>query len=68
MIAYLVFITISYYKKNLYSPVVPSIVIFVIAYAVGLLFMTIYSMSCDTVLTCYIYDEELNKQSGGGSA
>jgi hypothetical protein len=43
-------------------------IIFVIAYAVSILFMSIYSMACDTVLTCYIYDEDLNKQTGGGSA
>lgn len=41
---------------------------FIIAYAISVLFMTIYGMACDTVLLCFIYDEELNKQNGGQSA
>ena len=30
--------------------------------------MSIYFMACDSISTCYIYDEDLNKKSGGGSA
>jgi hypothetical protein len=33
-----------------------------------MLFMSIYGMACDTVLMCFTYDEDLNKQTGGGSA
>jgi len=61
MISYLVFTKTQYYMDNLISPVAPSILIFVISYCVGVLFMSIYSMACDSILTCYIYDEDLNK-------
>lgn len=30
--------------------------------------MSIFSVACDAVLTCYVYDEELNKLNGGKSA
>lgn len=30
--------------------------------------MSIYGMACDTVLMCFILDEDLNKMNGGMSA
>ncbi|CAD8120069.1 unnamed protein product [Paramecium sonneborni] len=68
LFSYEIFINVEPYKTELASPVVPSIVCFIIAYMVAILFMSIYSMACDAVLTCFIYDEELNKQNGGMSA
>lgn len=65
MISYLILTNAQYYNENLISPILPCICIFIIAYGVSILFLTIYSMACDAVLTCYIYDEDLNKQNGG---
>jgi hypothetical protein len=40
----------SAYKDKLNSPVVPSLLFFVIAYVIGDLFMSVYGMSIDAIL------------------
>ncbi|CAD8110212.1 unnamed protein product [Paramecium sonneborni] len=68
MIFYYVITTMDYFKEKIFSPVFPCIVVFIIAYALAVLFMSIYGMACDAVLLCFIFDEDLNKQNGGMSA
>jgi hypothetical protein len=38
---------------------------FIIAFAVGILFMAVYSIAMDTIFQCFIVDEA-NQQSKGG--
>lgn len=38
---------------------------FIIAFAVGMLFMSVYSVAMDTIFQCFIVDEA-NQQSKGG--
>ena len=68
LICYLILTEAPAYRDNLFSPTLPCILIVVISFSISSLFMSIYEMACDTVLMCFIYDEDLNKQSGGGSA
>ncbi|KAM3134855.1 hypothetical protein pb186bvf_013024 [Paramecium bursaria] len=68
MIFYYVITTMPYFSDGLFSPVLPCIVVFVIAYCMSLLFMTVYGMACDAILICFIFDEDLNKQNNGQSA
>mmetsp|Transcript_28845 Transcript_28845/g.51375 ORF Transcript_28845/g.51375 Transcript_28845/m.51375 type:complete len:642 (-) Transcript_28845:138-2063(-) len=48
------------YEDDLHSPVFPTVVFFLIAYAIALLFMSVYSMACDAILHCFLADEELS--------
>lgn len=47
------------YEDDIHSPVFPTLVFFCIAYILALLFMSVYSMACDTILHCFLADEEL---------
>lgn len=55
---------INIYSSSLYSPVMPCVFYFFIAYAVGAFFLSVYSMACDTILQCFLIDEELQKSKG----
>jgi choline transporter-like protein 2/4/5 len=40
-------------------------IVFIIAYAVATLFMAVYSVAMDTLLACFIIDENNQKAKGG---
>lgn len=48
-------------KKNLYSPMIPTIICFILSAFVAVIFMSVYDMSIDTILQCFFLDEELSK-------
>lgn len=41
---------------------------FIIAFAVGMLFMSVYSIAMDTIFQCFIVDEANQKIKGGKTA
>ncbi len=41
---------------------------FIIAFAVGMLFMAVYSIAMDTIFQCFIVDEANQKVKGGKTA
>ena len=46
------------------SPVLPMVVVFVLAYLVGSLFMAVFEVAMDTVFLCFLIDEKLHASSG----
>jgi len=44
------------------SPVVPTILYVILGYLVGRLFLTVYSLACDTSLQCFIISEEMRQR------
>jgi choline transporter-like protein 2/4/5 len=60
----LVAMNVNPFKDELSSPIVPLVIIFFIAYGVGLLFMTVYDTAIDTVFMCFLIDEKHNKNEG----
>jgi len=60
--AFLVVTKWSKYSDSLYSPLVPTIVVFVFSYVIGAVYMTVYGLAADTILACFIVDEEINKK------
>ena len=40
------------------SPFIPCLVVFIVAYAAGALFLSVYDITIDSMLLCFIYDEE----------
>merc|ERR1712048_340869 len=60
----LVAMNVNPFKNELSSPIVPLVIIFFIAYGVGLLFMTVYDTAIDTVFLCFLIDEKHNKNDG----
>jgi len=47
------------FNDSLYSPFIPTLLMFIFAYVIGACFMTVYGMAADTILACFIVDEEL---------
>jgi hypothetical protein len=50
------------FNDNLYSPFIPTICIFIFAYVIGAVFMNVYGMAADTILACFIVDEEIHSK------
>ncbi len=53
-----------YYGKELNSPVLPMITVFILAYMIASLFMSVVETVIDTVFICFLVDEKYNKASG----
>lgn len=62
---YLMIIELDTFSQNVYSPIIPSVVFFLLAYVISSVFMSVYSMACDTVLHCFLLDEEIMRSYGG---
>jgi len=60
--AFLVITKYDKFSAQLYSPVIPTLVVLIFAYAIGNAFMTVYGMAAETILACFVLDEELNKK------
>mmetsp|Transcript_14011 Transcript_14011/g.14033 ORF Transcript_14011/g.14033 Transcript_14011/m.14033 type:complete len:378 (+) Transcript_14011:797-1930(+) len=62
-IGYMIITHASKWKDDIYSPVFPTIVFLFCAYVIASIFMSVYGMACDTILQCFLVDEELGKKS-----
>jgi solute carrier family 44 (choline transporter-like protein), member 2/4/5 len=52
------------FMSDITSPFLPLVLVFFIAYAIATVFMMIYGMAIDSILMCFLYDEEMNKGKG----
>jgi len=52
------------WSDDIYSPVVPSLVAFIIAYVVADMFMLLFEVVIDTTLLCFLVDSEIHKDNG----
>jgi choline transporter-like protein 2/4/5 len=60
--AFLVITRVERFSEEIYSPFFPTLVVFIFAYGVGAIFMTVYGLAADTILACFVVDEELSKK------
>lgn len=60
--AYLTITKWDKFSEQLFSPVIPTLIVLVFAYGVGNVFMTVYGMASETILACFVLDEELGKK------
>jgi len=54
---------VDYFSQDLYSPVVPALVVFILAYTVADMFMLVFEVAIDTTLLCFLVDCEHNKDN-----
>lgn len=52
-------------KENIASPYFPCIITAIIGFLIGSIFMSVFSFASDTILQCYLLDEELGAQGKG---
>jgi len=50
------------FSDSLYSPFIPTVCMFIFAYVIGAVFMNVYGMAADTILACFIVDEEIHSK------
>jgi hypothetical protein len=53
----------EYFTKDLYDPVAPTIMVAILAWMTATMFMDVLHMSVDTVLQCFIEDENANGEA-----
>jgi solute carrier family 44 (choline transporter-like protein), member 2/4/5 len=58
-IGYVILSKAEPYKSELFSPLLPTVFIVIIAFFVGNMFMSLYSIATDSILVCSILDEEI---------
>eukprot|EP00828_Plagiopyla_frontata_P032760 TRINITY_DN4262_c0_g2_i4.p1 TRINITY_DN4262_c0_g2~~TRINITY_DN4262_c0_g2_i4.p1 ORF type:complete len:280 (+),score=21.48 TRINITY_DN4262_c0_g2_i4:77-916(+) len=66
LIGYLIITKVDSIQESVYSPMIPTILIFILSYIIGCLYMSIYGMAVDSILHCFILDEQLGKHGGKG--
>lgn len=67
----LFYICITYvasFKANIIEPIYLLLLVFIMSFAVGMLFMSVYSIAMDTIMQCFIVDEANEKTKGGKTA
>lgn len=55
-------------EETLDSPALPLAIIFMIAYFVGAVFISVFSTSANTILQCFLVDLDLSEQEGRSGA
>lgn len=53
-------IYVSYWSDVITSPIAPSIIIFILAFAVATLFMSVFHAVIDSIFLCFLVDSEAN--------
>ena len=64
---YLIITHPSKWNDEIHSPVFPTIVFLLISFLIAEVFMSVYGMACDTILQCYLCDEEICRRNGRGA-
>jgi hypothetical protein len=67
LIGYIIFTSVDRYSNQeletaVASPLVPALVIFGVSYAVASMFMTVMDVAVDSMLLCFIYNEEHHRE------
>ena len=61
IIGYLVIQNYGFLKEDINSPFLPVFCMVMIGLIIGLVSMNVFGMSADTLLYCFLIDEEINK-------
>jgi len=62
LVGFLIITKASKYEDHIYSPFIPTALMFIFSFTVGSLFLNIYGMAADTILACFVLDEEIQKK------
>jgi len=62
-LGYVIITNTDYYSENISSPIPPTVVFIIVCYLVASLFMSVYSMACETIIQAFLIDEKSNGTS-----
>jgi hypothetical protein len=54
-------------EEALDSPILPLLIIFMIGYVVGAVFISVFSVTSNTILQCFLVDTDISDQEGKGA-
>jgi hypothetical protein len=60
-VGFLIVTHVEHYKEKLQSPIAPTCVFALISYTVAGVFMSVFEMTCDTIIQAFLIDEHLHK-------
>lgn len=60
-LGFLIITHIDEYKEKIQSPIPPTCVFALVAYTVSGLFMSVFEMSCDTIIQAFLIDEKIHQ-------
>lgn len=63
---YMIVTHASKWADQIHSPVFPTIIFLLISFLIAEIFMSVYGMACDTILHCFLCDEEICAKAGRG--
>lgn len=55
-------------KENIMQPIYLLVIVFIVSFAISMLFMAVYSLAMETLLQCFIVDEANQKNKGSKGA
>lgn len=55
-------------KKLIASPIAPLLIIFIAAYMISSVFISVFSTAANTILQCFLVDTDISEQNGHGEA
>lgn len=58
-IAYCILMYVEPYMTDVSNPFISCFLVFVIAFVIGTLFMSVYGMCIDAILQCFLLDEKI---------
>lgn len=61
LLGYLIITKYEYYNDAISSPIPPTVIFGIVSYLVAALFMSVYSMACDSIIVVFIVDERHHK-------
>lgn len=60
---YLLITFVTSIKANVQEPIYLLILVFIAAYAISVVFMSVYSIAMETILACFVIDETSNRKA-----
>lgn len=60
-IGYMLITEVPYFAEGLNSPILPTFVMVMIGFIIGLICISIFGTSADALIHCFLFDEEINK-------
>jgi hypothetical protein len=60
---YVIITQVEDYNKKLNSPILPTLIFLLIGWLIGSIFISIYGMSSDALMHCFLVDTEINRDA-----
>ena len=67
-LGYVIMVNWSSVNDKISNPIWPTLVMFLVAYVIAAIFLSVYGMGANTILQCFLVDLNISKQQGRDDA